>query len=198
VLKRFTPVLAVVAVCWIVFAANAVIWDGGLTRHGIIPRQVSSLPAVLWAPFLHANLQHLVANTLPLLILGAVLCARGRIEFLEAWVAGTLLGGGLTWLFARNASHIGASGVIFTLFGYLVSLAFFRRTFGTLLLSLACLVFYGGMIRGIMPTSAPISWEGHLAGLIAGIGLGWIRAKMHSEPEPENSSQLTPTDRPSG
>ena len=118
------------------------------------PRRIDGLPGMFFAPFLHASYAHLAANTLPLLILGAILCGRSRGEFVMVTVAGILLGGGLTWLFARSACHIGASGLIFCYFGYLASLAYFNRTLGTLLLSVVCLVGYGGMIRGIVPTSA--------------------------------------------
>src|SRR5215470_8667556 len=174
VLSRFTPILALVALCWIVFAVNNVMFHMELNQYGIIPRRISSLPGILFAPFLHSSLSHIAANSLPLLILGAILCARSKGEFIVVSVCGMLFGGGLTWLFARHAAHIGASGLVFCYFGYLSSLAYFRRSMGTLLLSVICIVAYGGMIRGILPTSAAVSWEGHLAGLLTGIGAGWF------------------------
>ncbi len=181
--KRFTPILVLVALCWVVFVVNNLLWNGHLNQYGIIPRHVRGLPGILWAPFLHVSLRHLAANTVPLLILGAVLCARSPAEFEIVAVAGTLLSGGLTWLFARNGCHIGASGLIFCFFGYLASLAYFRRTFGALLLSIVCLFAYGGMLQGLMPTSAAISWEGHIAGLVSGVFL----AGMSSKPRPNIS-----------
>ena len=89
-------------------------------------------------------------------------------------VTGTLLTGALTWIFARNAIHIGASGLIFCFFGYLASLAYFQRTFGALSLSVVCVLAFGGMLKGILPTSTPVSWEGHMAGLVTGITLAWV------------------------
>jgi membrane associated rhomboid family serine protease len=177
--KRFTPIMTLVALCWLVFVVNNLLWHGHLNQYGIIPRHIGSLPGILWAPFLHASFEHLAANTLPLLILGAIICARNGSEFAMITVAGTLLAGGLTWLFARNASHIGASGLIFCLFGYLASLAYFQRTFGTLILSVVCLLAYGGILKGILPTSSAISWESHVAGLAAGIVLAWIASKLN-------------------
>jgi membrane associated rhomboid family serine protease len=147
-----------------------------------MPRQVSGLAGILYAPFLHASYEHLAANSLPLLVLGAILCARSRGEFLVVTVLGILLTGGLTWMFARSARHIGASGLIFCYFGYLASLAYFHRTFGTLCLSVVCILAYGGLIRGIVPTSAPVSWESHLAGLVAGAGLAWLMANLKKTP----------------
>jgi membrane associated rhomboid family serine protease len=194
VIKRFTPVGLLVAVCWLVFLVNNLMFGGHFHQYGIVPRQLSSWPGILFAPFLHGSYQHLAANTLPLVILGGIICARSRGEFIIVTVAGILLGGGLTWLFARNACHIGASGLIFCYFGYLASLALFHRTFGTLLLSVVCIIGYGGIARGIVPTSTGISWESHLGGLIAGVALASLMAKLKRTPtaplEPTSGSLL--------
>jgi membrane associated rhomboid family serine protease len=187
-LKRFAPIIILTAVCWVVFALNNLILQGHLNQHGIIPRHLGSLPGILWTPFLHGSYQHLAANTLPLLILGGIVCARGRGEFVVITIGGILLGGLLTWLFARSACHVGASGLIFCYFGYVASLAWFNRTFWTLLLSVACILGYGGMIKGILPTTAGISWEGHLAGLIAGIALGAFMGKLKKTPSSPTAS----------
>jgi membrane associated rhomboid family serine protease len=180
--KRFTPILALTALCWAVFVVNNLLLNGRFEAYGITPRQLGSLPGILWAPFLHASFRHLAANTLPLLILGGILCRRSWGEFAVVTVLGIGLGGGLTWLAARPACHIGASGLIFCYFGYLASLAVFRRTFGTLCLSLVCLLGYGGILRGVLPTSAAISWEGHAAGLLVGVALAWFISKLDKTP----------------
>jgi membrane associated rhomboid family serine protease len=172
-LKRFTPVLVLVLLCWLVSGLNLLLWDGQLNRFGIIPRQFGSLPAILWGPLLHGSVRHLAANTIPLLALGAILCARRNGEFSLVLLEGAVVTGALTWLFARPGSHIGASGLVFCFFGYLASLAYFRRTFGTLLLSLVCIVAYGGLLKGILPTSSAVSWESHAAGFLTGIVLAW-------------------------
>jgi len=185
-LKRFTPIVTLVGLCWLVFVVNNVLWSGHLDRYGISPRRLGGLPGILWAPLLHGSFRHLAANTVPLLILGGIICARSKVEFAELAIAGTLLSGGLTWLLARNACHIGASGLIFCFFGYLASLACFRRTFGTLVLSALCILGYGGMLKGILPTSTAVSWEGHIAGLVAGIALAWLASTLnppHKDPE---------------
>jgi membrane associated rhomboid family serine protease len=179
---RFTPILALTAACWAVFMLNTLLWHGDLARHGIVPRRVDSLTGIIWSPFLHGSYQHIAANTLPLLILGGIVCVRGKGTFAVVTIGGILLGGGLTWLFARSADHIGASGLIFCYFGYVASLAWFNRTFGTLCLSVICILGYGGMIRGILPTQAGISWEGHLAGLVAGVVLGSLMSKPKPAP----------------
>ncbi len=182
-LRRFTPILTLAALCWLVFAFNAWFWHGQLNQYGIIPRRIASLPGILWSPFLHGSFTHLVANTVPLLVLGGILCGRSKSEFALVALAGTVLGGGLTWLLARSACHIGASGLVFCFFGYLASGAYFHRTFGALVLSVVCVLGYGGMLRGLLPTSSAVSWEAHVAGLAAGIALAWVSSKLNPLPK---------------
>ena len=188
-LKRFAPIIAITGLCWIVFLGNNVLGNGHWNQYGIIPRHLSSLPGILWAPFLHGSFRHLAANSLPLFILGAFICARSKGEFTAVTAAGIILGGTLTWLLARSAVHIGASGLIFCYFGYLASLAWFDRRVTTVLISLVCLVAYGGMIRGILPTSVPISWEGHLAGLLSGIAMAWLNSKLSKSSKEKFTTQ---------
>jgi len=182
-LKRLMPIAVLVGVCWIIFFVNNLVWHGDLTRYGIVPRHLSSLAGIIWSPFLHANLGHLTANTVPLFVLGAIICGRSRAEFRFVTGAGILLGGVLTWLLARNACHVGASGLIFCYFGYLTSMACFNRNIPTVILSALCLFGYGGILKGILPTSAAVSWEGHLAGLLSGIFLAWLIAKVRGTPD---------------
>lgn len=178
-LKRFTPIIGLVALCWIVFILNEFLLGGTLERWGIVPRQPNGLAGIIFAPVLHVSFRHIAANTIPLIILGAILCVRSPREFWTVTVLGALLCGVLTWLFGRNAYHIGASGLIFCYFGYVTSLAWFRRTLMNLMLSGVCLVLYGGMLKGLLPVSGTISWESHLAGLIAGVCLAFWMPHPH-------------------
>ena len=194
--KRFIPIILLTTSCWLVFLVNNVMLGGSFDCYGIAPRQISGLPGIVFAPFLHGSYQHLAANTLPLLILGSIICGRSRGEFVVVTVTGILLGGSLTWLFARSACHIGASGLIFCYFGYLASLAWFNRTFGTLLLSVVCIVAYGGLVRGIVPTAAGISWESHLAGLAAGVAIAALMGKLEKTPSgPKELGPGSPSQR---
>jgi membrane associated rhomboid family serine protease len=184
--KRFGPILVLTAACWVVFVVNNLLWNGHLNQYGIKPRHLASLPCIVWAPLLHASFRHLAANTLPLLVLGGILCARSKAEFGTVAGVGALLSGGLIWLLGRgNTCHVGASGLIFCFFGYLASLAYFRRTFGTLVLSFLVIVFYGGgILLGLVPRSGAVSWEGHLAGLAAGIVLAGMGTKLVPQESP--------------
>jgi len=190
-LGRFAPILMLVALCWGGFVLNNLVLGGRLNAHGIWPRHLAGLAGILWAPLLHGSYQHLLANSVPLLVLGIILCGRSRSEFGLVTAAGVLMSGALTWAFARDASHIGASGLVFCYFGYLASLAWFRRTFGTLFISAVCILAYGGMLRGLLPNSSGVSWEGHVAGLAAGIVSGWIGSKLRS-PATANSGAAAP------
>ena len=189
VINRLAPILLFTGVCWVMFVVNNLIFSGDLTQYGIRPRHIHSLPGIIWSPFLHTSFRHLSANTIPLLVLGAIICFRSKTEFAAITIGGMLLGGGLTWLLARGAYHVGASGLIFCFFGYLASLAYFNRNVSTLLLSLVCIAGYGGMLRGLVPTSAAVSWEGHLAGFLSGIAIAWgisTSKKTRSATDPEN------------
>jgi membrane associated rhomboid family serine protease len=177
-IRRVIPILCFTALCWAVFLVNHTLLSDHLNQYGIRPRHASGLPGIVWSPFLHGSFQHLAANTVPLLILGLVLSIRSRIEFISITVAGIFLSGGLVWLLGRGAYHIGASSLIFCYFGYLTSFAFFERKVANMLLSIVCIFAYGGILRGIVPTSAAVSWEGHLLGLFSGIALAWFSANL--------------------
>ncbi len=91
------------------------------------------------------------------------------------WMA--LVGGSLTWLMGRSAIHIGASGVIFSLFSYLLLAGWFSRKIKYIVVSIALIFFYSGMIFGVLPSTPGVSWEGHLFGFIAGIIVAWAYHK---------------------
>ena len=157
-----------VALLWAVEAAN-LLTGHHLNTWGIAPRTLTGLRGIAFSPFLHANLSHLLVNTLPFLVLGGLVAVRGRRAFLGASFVIILCGGAAVWLVGRMGYHIGASGLIFGYFGYLVARAWYERSLGSILIALVTLFFYGGLVWGVLPTNAYISWEGHLFGLLAGI-----------------------------
>jgi membrane associated rhomboid family serine protease len=148
-------------------------------RLGIVPRTASGLPGIVTAPFIHANIAHFAANLLPFIVLGALVLRRNEAGFIEVATTIALAEGVLVWLFARNASHVGMSGVIFGFFGYLLAIAFFTRTMSDLLVAGGVLIFYGGMLAGIKPVRDGTSWEGHLFGLLAGLARAWFDSRGH-------------------
>ena len=148
-----------------------------LSQFGIAPRQFYSLTGILTAPFIHGSLTHLISNALPLAVFSFLLMMHGFVRYLliSLWII--IIGGGLVWLMGREAMHIGASGVIYGYFAYLVVAGFIAREFKPLLISVFVILGYGGMVWGVLPTTPYISWESHLFGAIAGVFAAFLWAK---------------------
>ncbi len=144
------------------------------TPLGVIPRKLSGLIGLITAPFVHANLAHFAANLLPFLVLGGLVLRRNQAGFIEVAATIALAEGALLWVFGRQASHVGMSGVIFGFLGYLLAVAWFTRTASDLLVAGGVIVFYGGMLAGLKPVRDGTSWEGHLFGLLAGLARAWL------------------------
>ena len=154
---------------WLAFVANAVT-GGALLPFGIVPRTTTGLRGILFAPFLHANLQHLVANTLPFVILGWLVMLRDTRHFGRVTLVAALTSGLLSWLLGAPGSvHIGASGVIFGYLGFLMLSGWYARTVGSVLLSIAVTAAWGGLVFGVLPTVPGVSWQGHLGGFLGGV-----------------------------
>jgi len=180
-MKRIYPVLGFVGLCWLVFLVNNLMLQGRFSHLGIVPRTINGLSGLLLAPLLHASFHHLLANTVPLLILGAIISLRSPATYISITIGGTILGGALTWLLARHGCHIGASGLVFCYFGYVLGHAWFQRSILNILLALACGFIYGGLIWGLSPFQSGVSWEAHGAGLVAGALFAWIGSPRNSE-----------------
>lgn len=166
-----------VAMAWGLEMVDVLIPWVQLDRFGIRPRELSGLSGIVFAPWLHAGFGHLVANTLAFLGLGSVvLLADGR-RFLSTTAMLVVASGLGTWLIGRTSIHIGASGLIYGYFGYVMGRAIWERKIGWALLGILVAAVYGGMIWGVLPSHGPVSWEGHLSGLVAGLWLGWTHVQ---------------------
>ena len=141
-----------------------------LNRFGILPRTLFGLIGIPLSPFLHGGIWHTLMNTVPFVVLGALIITRGIREFLEISLFIILAGGVCLWLFGRASYHVGASGLIFGYFGFIVARGWFDKSIGSIVVAFITLFLYGGIILwGLLPISSYISWEGHLFGLIAGV-----------------------------
>jgi membrane associated rhomboid family serine protease len=150
-----------------------------LDIYGIIPRNPIGLRGILFAPFLHGNFPHLVANTVPFLTLGWLVMWRRTLDFWIVSAIAAVIGGLGTWLIGpSNSVHVGASGVIFGYLGFLLSRGYFERNFSSMALSVAVGVLYGGLLWGVLPQQQGISWQGHLFGFIGGV----VEARLLAEP----------------
>jgi membrane associated rhomboid family serine protease len=164
-----TTLGSLVALAWLIELLDWAFFRGVLDSLGIIPRTLIGLRGILFAPLLHANFAHLAANTIPFLILGWLVMVQRRGLFAAVTLVVALIAGIGTWLFGQGHTiHIGASGIVFGYFGFLLLWAFYRRSLGTILLAALLLVFYGSLLWGILPQGNGISWQGHLFGLIGG------------------------------
>lgn len=157
------------ALPWLVHLVNATLFGGALAGVGIVPRTLAGLRGIVAAPFLHGGIGHLVANSIGFVLLGGLVLLRRERDFWWTTLAGIGLGGLGTWLIGARGVHIGASGVVFAYLGYLLTTGFFERKPGAILLSLAAAATWGGLVVGMLPGAAGVSWEGHLAGFAAGI-----------------------------
>jgi membrane associated rhomboid family serine protease len=144
----------------------------------VVPRTTAGATGIITAPFVHLGVAHLAANLPAFIVLGALVLRRGTSRFLEISLAITLGQGVLLWLLGRKAAHVGMSGVIFGFFGYLVAVAWFTRTTTDLLVACGVVVFYGGILAGIAPARKGTSWDGHLFGLISGLGTAWFQYRV--------------------
>jgi membrane associated rhomboid family serine protease len=157
-----------VGLMWFLEIADIAL-DGRLNYLGIIPRTGIGFRGIFFAPFLHQNFRHLISNSIPFLVMGWFVMLRGIPEFFKVSAIVLLCSGIGVWMFGAPGLHIGASGVIFGYFGFLVSRAFFDRSVLSFSLALAVGLLYGSLIWGVLPTQYGISWEGHLFGFLGGI-----------------------------
>jgi membrane associated rhomboid family serine protease len=177
-LESLKVVGGLVAVFWIVEIADAALFRGRLDMFGIRPRRLDGLAGIFLAPFLHGGFLHLIANTMPFLILGGLIHWRKPKDFVPVTVLSALIGGAGTWLFGAPGSvHVGASGIIFGFFGFLVARAYYERSFVSILTAFVVLFLYGGIIWGVRPFQSGISWQGHLFGLLGGIFAASLKKK---------------------
>lgn len=170
-----------VAALWAIQVLNWVSGYGLNSIFGLIPRQISGLDGVVGMPLLHGSFAHLVSNTPPLIVMGALLAATASRALFAVNAVIVFLGGGLVWLLGASAVHIGASGLVFGWFGFLVARGLLDRSFVTLGVALLVGVLYGSMIWGVLPNQPGVSWEAHLFGAVAGVVAAFmIRTHVHA------------------
>jgi membrane associated rhomboid family serine protease len=167
-----------VAVLVLVEIINA-FFGHSLNNLGIHPREVIGLPGIVLSPLLHSDYLHLVSNILPLALFAVLVMQHGIVRFWLATFVIVVVGGGMVWLLGRGgAVHIGASGLIFGYFSFLIVAGIRSGDIKLLVIAIAVGFFYGGIIFGVLPREALISWEAHLFGLIAGIlAAFWLTGK---------------------
>ena len=159
-----------VALMWIIEIVDWFLLGGRLNAYGVRPRSIVGLRGILFMPFLHANFAHLAANTLPFITFGWLIMLRKTSDFFLVSAVTMLVSGLGVWLTGLPYSvHIGASGLIFGYFGFLLLRGYFERSFMSIVLSLFVGFLYGGLIWGVLPSQPGVSWQGHFFGFVGGV-----------------------------
>lgn len=166
------PLLFVMLI-WIAFWVE-LRFDFKFTRWGIYPMKAEGLKGILFAPFIHGSLKHLFNNSIPLFALSAALFFFYRNLRWKVLLWGTLLTGLLTWIIARPAMHIGASGVVYMLVAFLFFKGIISRRYQLIAISMIVVFLYGGLLWYLFPIDPKISWEGHLSGFMVGLVLAFL------------------------
>lgn len=176
----FAVTLSFVLLLWLL---KLIEYLGGfdLAQFGIYPRRADGLVGVLSAPFIHGSVAHLFANTAPILVMGTMLLY-GYPRAAKVLLPAVYIGGGVAvWLFAREAYHIGASGLAFGMLLFVFTIGVLRWERRTMAISLLVFFLYGSMISGVIPGEQEISFESHLSGALIGILLAFLL--RHRDPE---------------
>lgn len=179
-LQSVKIIASVIAFLWIIHFFSTII--PFIKTWGIYPREITGLLGIITSPLIHLNLSHIISNTTALIFLGFVfiILEQGRAAYI--FIAIYFFSGLGTWLIGSGGkSHIGASGVIYGLMGYLLTIGIFRKHVLTIILSLFIFIFYGATLFGMLPffTSSRVSWQAHLAGFIVGVIVAQTEAKIN-------------------
>jgi membrane associated rhomboid family serine protease len=178
-------------------------WDAlnhqELNADGIRPLETDGLWGIVWAPLLHANWEHLIANTGPALVLGFLMTLIGMARFIYATVIVWILGGFGTWLIGNigappgvETTHIGASGLIFGWLTFLIVFGFFTRKAWEIIVGIVVLIVYGGVLLGALPGTFGVSWQGHLCGAIAGVLAAYLLSGPERKARAKRKTGTTP------
>lgn len=189
--KPFTikSLVIIAAVVWAIELIDLFLLGSRLDVLGIHPRTWFGLIGIPLMPFLHGGIAHVLSNTLPFLVLGWIMIQAEKKRFLGVSLAIILLGGIGTWLIGgigsdRPEIHVGASGLIYGYFGYVMVRAFLEKRLIWIITGLLVGFFFGGMIFGVIPLQQDgVSWEGHLCGLLAGAWIGRCRTVKRKKEE---------------
>jgi membrane associated rhomboid family serine protease len=204
--QSLIPPAIILFVIWLVKIVEVI--DGNeLFYYGIYPRRITGLIGILSSPFIHANFNHLINNTVPFFfLLVAIFYFYQKVAW-RVLIISYLITGSLVWLIARSSYHVGASGLIYSFAAFLFASGIIRRNISLLAISMLVIFLYGGLVWGIFPYRPDMSFESHLMGLIVGVLLAlYYRhegpgptafiSDMEDEPGEEEEDETTPNSLP--
>jgi membrane associated rhomboid family serine protease len=169
------PFVFLVLIWLVKFCEMVFHWD--FSDYGLFPLKISGLIGIVTAPLIHANFSHLLANSAPLFFLSWGIFYFYKEVAFKVFILIYIISGFWIWLFARDAFHIGASGLIYGFSSFLFLSGLIRREGKLMAISMLIIFLYGGMVWGIFPLKEQVSWESHLMGLLAGILIAWFYRK---------------------
>ena len=173
--RAFFLMVGFIALIWILQIANWADHYGLDESFGILPRSLGHLGDIFTAPFLHFSWDHIEGNSGPLFVFGLLAAYRGVVKFLGATVIIALTSGLAVWLFqSSNELTVGASGLIFGYFGYVLTRGIIERNLIDALAAIVIGLSYAYILTAAIPGAHGVSWIGHLGGFIGGIASGWI------------------------
>ncbi|MFE4451288.1 rhomboid family intramembrane serine protease [Streptomyces sp. NPDC056796] len=177
--------LAWIALLWLLEGIDTATGHS-LDTYGVSPREPAELADIVPSAFLHSGWEHVASNTVPLLVLGFI-AALGGIRRFAAVVLVVIVTSGLgVWLTAPpNTVTLGASGVVFGLFGYLLVRGFVDRRPLDIVVGVVIAAVYGSLLWGVLPTDSGISWQGHLFGLVGGVVAAFVLRRPRRPQEPQ-------------
>ena len=147
----------------------------------LMPRDTGQWWGVFTSVLVHQNLAHLITNTAPLILFLVLLQFKGDRTFFTALPLCLITGAVLLWCIGRTGAHIGASGLVFALFGFLIANAVFTRRSTDFLIALAVVAAYWGLLAGLLPGDPTVSWEGHVCGTAGGVCTSWLVSRVFSK-----------------
>jgi len=174
--KAFFLMVGFIGLIWLLQIVNAADSYHLDADYGIVPRSITHLPDIFSAPFLHFNWDHIESNSGPLFIFGLLAAYRGVIKFLGLSLVVAITSGLAVWFFQGSGElTVGASGLIFGYFGYVLARGLIdRSTFDTLVAVVMGLSYYYLLSIAIPGAPGGVSWIAHLGGLLGGVASAWI------------------------
>jgi membrane associated rhomboid family serine protease len=173
--KAFFLMVGFIGLIWLLQVVN---WAGHYrldVDYGILPRDIGRLPEIFTSPFLHFNWDHIEGNSGPLFVFGLLAAYRGVVRFLGVTAFVAVTSGLAVWLFQSSDSlTVGASGLIFGYFGYVLSRGLIDRNLIDALAAVVMALSYAYILTVALPGTPGVSWMGHLGGLLGGIAAGWV------------------------
>lgn len=177
----FFPLLFVV-ILWTIKLAE-ITFGLSFARFGLYPRSLSGLMGIITSPLIHGSFNHLFSNSIPLIILGTIIFSFYRQISFQVFFWVYTMTGIWVWAAARDAYHIGASGLIYGFVSFLFFSGIFRKNKRLLALSMFVVFVYGGLVWGVFPIRMGVSWESHLLGSLAGLITAYHFRKEGPQPK---------------